>query len=299
MHTNQIYNSYKCQEILAQIPSHQRLNVGHPDGFANWLAGFTDGDGCFWFGITQKGSWDFVFKISQSNYNLKLLGYLKKKLHCGSVISAGKNMSQYCLRHPYLLYFFLIPLIDSSYLLTRSKAWDYLCFKEALSVYWDSFLSIDERNRCLVLIKEKQKKIPETFCPDFFSEKNRVLPKGWVLGFTEAEGSFYLVQKTQMRIVHGIGWSQKFEKELLECLGLTLKIHAKVKKHSKYNQVWILESTASASVEFCIKYFEKKMKGMKAMEIRKWARSYRKNKGNFEKLTKLQSQLRRAKRLDS
>jgi hypothetical protein len=60
---------------------HQRLNVGYSNSdiiFRFWFCGLTDGDGTFWFGKKQNGSWDFCFKISQSGYNSKLLAYIKK-----------------------------------------------------------------------------------------------------------------------------------------------------------------------------------------------------------------------------
>jgi len=56
-------------EKLQHLPSHQRLNVGHPDGFAHWLAGLVDGDGTFFFTQKKNGAWDFCFKVAQSNYN--------------------------------------------------------------------------------------------------------------------------------------------------------------------------------------------------------------------------------------
>lgn len=309
MNTYKKNKTCKRQEILAQLPSLQRLNVGHPDGFVDWLIGLIDGDGCFWFGRNGNKGWIFSLKITQSDYNLKLLAYLKKKLKCGSVTFGGARACQYRLTNPFLLLNYLIPLLDSSSsgFLTQSKAWDFFCFKEALVIYLDSTLSLEERNFRLQLIKEKQQNKPGSFFPDFFLQNiclngqlksPLLLPKGWVLGFTEAEGSFYLKNTTPSRLVHGLGWTQKNEKDLLECLRFTLKINAKVRANSKHSQVWMVESNASASIEYCIIYFEGKMKGMKAIEVRKWARSYRKYKGNYEKLRELQNQIRRAKRLD-
>ena len=53
--------------------------------FYEWLVGVTDGDGTFHFRKTKKGVWSFTFKIGQSNYNLRLLYYIKSKLAVGSV----------------------------------------------------------------------------------------------------------------------------------------------------------------------------------------------------------------------
>lgn len=292
------YNTFNTGHAkeLQSYSFHQRLNVGHPDGFADWLAGFVDGDGTFWFNQNKKGTWDFTFKVTQSNYNLKLLAYLKKKLKSGSITASEKNHSQYRIRHPEILKNFLLPLLENK-LLTRSKRWDYLCMQEALNIYCDFKSSLEERNAQLLKVKHKQKHISENF--QICHKKNTNYPtKGWILGFTEAEGSFYLVQKSDNRLVHGLGWVQKNEYVLLECLKYRFSLKASVKKHGKGNY-WILETTSSKAVEAAILFFEKKLKGIKAMEVRKWARCYRKYKGNSEKLLNYRSMLRQSKKFES
>ena len=318
----QYHNDTKLAQMLQQLPSHQRLNVGHPDKFADWLAGLTDGDGTFWFGQSKKSTWDFCFKIAQSNYNIKLLAYVKKKLCCGSVTAAGQNMSQFRIRNPLLLYYFLIPLFDSTKLLTLSKSWDYVCFKEALHIYVTMSYDINLRNELLTKVMLKRK-LPyvdsignqlnansnaahQEGIQQIAALKNALVhplspdypPTGWVLGFTEAEGSFYLVKKTETRMVHGAGWIHQAEQALLESMRYRFNIRANVKKHVS-GKYWMLDTTAAAAVETLILFFEGKMKGMKAVELRKWARSYRKHKGDFHKLHKLQASLRQAKKFES
>lgn len=297
------YNTRRA-EGLQSYPSHQRLNVGHPDGFAEWLAGIVDGDGTFWFNQSKKGTWDFTFKVAQSDYNLKLLAYLKEKLECGSINASQKNISQYRIHNPQILKDFIMPLFYKqneplliNKLLTRSKRWDFLCIKEALDVYCNPELSIDERNKQLLQIKNKQKQIPETF--EILHPKNaNYPPKGWILGFTEAEGSFYLVTKSETLIVHGFGWTQKDEKILLERIKDSFFLKVKLKKNIN-GFYWILDTTSSKAVEIAIDFFEGNFKGMKAVEISKWARTYRKYKGNYDKLYEYREVLRKSKKLES
>lgn len=293
------------QAKVWQMPSHQRLNVGHPDGFANWLAGLVDGDGCFHFRQNKNGSWDFSFKISQSNYNQKLLAYLKKKLQCGSVTKAGHNCSQFRVRNIKILWEFLIPLFETTEFITDQKTFDYWKFKTALNIYmqWKSNHSFSslERDQRLYEIKSKRWtqgliKAPWKLQKSLGVE--RIPSVGWILGFTEAEGSFYLTKKANTRLVHGAGWIQTNEKELLELMRQRWHIKTKVKLHVK-GQAWVLDTTASKAVETLIVFFEGKLKGMKAIEVRKWARSYRKFKGHYKELEKLQNQLRKAKKLIS
>lgn len=287
-------------EKLQHLPSHQRLNVGHPDGFANWLAGQTDGDGTFYFGQKKNGSWNFTFQICQSNYNLKLLAYLKKKLKCGSITAAGKNQSQYRIRNFILLKYFQIPLFRTTEFLTDTKAYDFQNFQKAVSIYrkWKrNEISQSFRDKALQELKQKRDKV--SFQAPWKRKKNLspdVFPtKGWILGFTEAEGSFYLVKKSPTRIVHGARWIQNSEKRVLEILRIRWKIQAKVKLHVK-KKAWIQETTSSSAVENFLSFFEKKIKGMKAVEMRKWARAYRKHRGNFPALEKLQNEQRQAKK---
>lgn len=281
------------------LPSHQRLNVGHPDGFAHWLAGQVDGNGTFHFRQNRNGSIDFTFKVSQSNYNLKQLAYLKKKLKCGSITPAGKNQSQYRIRDPVILYFFLIPLFETTEFMTDKKSFDYLQFKKALKVYieWQQgVFSKDIRDSLLSSLKNTSRSSNYSAPWKNYRNSPKTVPnKGWIQGFTEAEGSFYLVKKSQTRIVHGAGWIQNHEKQLLENLRERWNIKRKVKLH-KNKKAWLLDTTARSAVEVLINFFENQMKGIKAVEVRKWARSFRKHRGNYRKLEKLQREIRKAKK---
>jgi hypothetical protein len=79
---------------------HQRLNVEHPSSswFCQWLVGVTDGDGTFSIS-KQNNSWNLVFKISQSSYNLRLLYYIKRMLGVGHVtVEKSSDMASFRIR---------------------------------------------------------------------------------------------------------------------------------------------------------------------------------------------------------
>jgi hypothetical protein len=288
---------------LRQMPSLQRLNIGHPDSFMDWFCGLIDGDGNFYFTQSQKGTWIFALKISQSNYNLKLLTYLKKKLKCGSVKKAGDKASQYYVKNPELLYYELLPMFSAHPFLTRKKAWQFCIFQQALEVYIQGKtgqLSRGERDLRLKDLLQQSKQIPAHFILSHPLNDPSYPPLGWVLGFTEAEGSFYLNLKKKECLVHVVSWAQKDEKELLEALCFKFKIQAKVVECTKKGFSWYKLSTASVhTIENLIPLFENKIKGIKAVEVRKWARSFRKYRGNFKALSKLQTVLREAKKHSS
>ena len=114
--------------------------------------------------------------------------------------------------------------------------------------------------------------------------------KSWLIGFTEAEGSFYLVNKSQTRIVHAFEINQKLDEIVLICIKYLLHISTQVK--FKKEGYYSLSTTNSRAIENIILYFKDTMKGLKSAEYRIWARSYLKNKGNFTELNKIRTQIR-------
>lgn len=117
------------------------------------------------------------------------------------------------------------------------------------------------------------------------------MSKSWLIGFIEAEGSFYLTTKDSNRIVHGFGLTQKLDKIVLEAIGNILHIKNPVRYKELYNH-YILDTTNSRAIENIIHFFKNTMKGMKSVEYRIWARSYKKNKGDFHKLYKIREIVR-------
>jgi hypothetical protein len=118
------------------------------------------------------------------------------------------------------------------------------------------------------------------------------MSKPWLVGFIEAEGSFYLVSKDSVRITHAFGLTQKLDRILLESIKLILHIPTSVKFKSKHNY-YILDTTNSRAIENIIDYFKDTMKGVKSLEYKIWARSYVKYKGNYEKLSDIRKTIRK------
>lgn len=122
------------------------------------------------------------------------------------------------------------------------------------------------------------------------NEANIVMSKIWLIGFTEAEGSFYLVNKSKYRIVHGFEITQKLDLIVLSAIGYILGINTRSKK--TYHTV---VTTNSRSIENIIKYYNNTMKGMKSFEFRVWARCYIKHKGDFNKINEIRNKIRNRK----
>jgi hypothetical protein len=83
------------------------------------------------------------------------------------------------------------------------------------------------------------------------------------VGFTEAEGSYYLVSKESTRIVHAFEITQKLDLIVLQAIASILGIRLG-KKKTHYTVV----TTNSRSISNIIEYYSNTMKGIKAVEFR-------------------------------
>lgn len=261
-------NAWDC----SQKQSHQRLNVEDPDKiwFEQWLVGVTDGDGSFSI-IRQGNKFNLVFKIGQSSYNLRLLYYIKKQLKAGSVYVEGDN-GHYRIRDRKIINQVIFPIFDKYPLLT-TKYFNYIKFKDAYQILENQELRLEEKITRLegILISKPSdtyispawKKLPVSNS----QQAKEVITKPWLVGFVEAEGSFYLTSKDKARIVHGFGISQKLDRVVLEAIKQVLRISTKV-RYKELHNYYLLDTTNSRAIENIIDYFSNTMKGMKAVEYK-------------------------------
>lgn len=298
------------------VTAHQRLNKEHPntslqiydhsksvnkskfneniDNFHQWLVGFTDGDGSFTIYRAKEGKWILFFKIGQSSYNLRVLNFIKKKLGVGSVNLQSNSNGDFRIRDRKSIGSVIIPIFDKYPLLT-SKYYEYQKFRKAYHILNNPNLSTKEKDNLLLDLKSQT--VSEGYISPGWEKVNYmvnntyeaklVISKYWLVGFTEAEGSFYLVTKESTRIVHAWELTQKLDLIVLQAIAHILGIGLSKKK--TYNSVVTTNSRAIANI---IEYFSNTMKGIKAVEYRIWARSFIKHKGNFEKLNKIRENVR-------
>ena len=275
--------------------------------FEQWLVGVTDGDGTFHFSESKPQSWVLYFKISQSTYNLRMLYHIKSMLGVGQVSAASQpnGDAEFLIRDTKKIVQHIIPIFDKYPLLT-SKYYNYDLFKQVAIIKTNSSLSTAQKH---ILISELKSKVrPDNYISPAWSivnnnvtcltEAQTVMSKSWLVGFTETEGSFYLVTKSIGRIVHAFEITQKLDKIVLDAISYLLDITV-VKKKTYYT----VGTTNAKRVANIILYFHNTMKGMKALEYRIWSRSFNKIKAGsarFDYLTKVRNQMRniRSIRLD-
>ena len=111
-----------------------------------------------------------------------------------------------------------------------------------------------------------------------------VMSKSWLIGFTEVQGSFFLVNKDPQQLVHAFEFTQKLDVIVVEAIAQILQVNI---IHNK--TYFSVVATGSQKIQYIIKYYFKKMKGMKALEYRIWARSFTKKKKDFEYLSHIKN----------
>ena len=290
------YSSY-AKNNKSSLSVNKTTLLENKELFSQWLVGFTDGDGTFSI-ARQNGTWSLIFKLGQSTYNLRLLHYVKNKLGVGSIyVEKNGNMAHFRIRDRKVLESVIFPIFDKYSLLT-SKQFNYLKFKEAFAILSNPTLSKSEKDTLVSNIVNRE--LPVDYISPIWSAVDNkisdhasaslVMSKAWLIGFTEAESSFYLVSKTSTRLVHAFEITQKLDEIVLNSIRRLLGISTQVKfKKAGY---FSLSTTNSRAIENIIKYFHNTMKGMKSFEFRVWARSYVKHKGNFIKLNEIRNKIR-------
>jgi hypothetical protein len=89
------------------------------------------------------------------------------------------------------------------------------------------------------------------------------MTKSWLIGFTEAEGSFYLYKKDKYRISHAFEITQILDKIVLESVSYLLDLKILTKK--TYNSAYAENLQIISNI---IPFYHNTFKGMKALEYR-------------------------------
>lgn len=269
------------------------------NNFNNWLVGFTDGDGSFYFAKTSRGTWTFAFQIAQSTYNLRVLYFIKSQIKLGSInIHEKTQMAVFRIRNKAHLLEHVIPIFEKHLLLT-SKYFKFKCFKKALMIHESPELSKEKKDILIARLKMESSRTSQVYrspvwknynsplCSKHIQDIRKILSKSWLVGFIEAEGSFYIVKKDAKRLAHAFELTQVLDCIVLEAIAVIFDL--KVTQKKTYNTI---VTTNSSKIQMIAAYFFKTMKGMKAIEYRIWARSFAKKRGNFEALFNIREQMR-------
>lgn len=271
-----IINNYVC---VNSLKTNKAL-------FNEWLVGFVDGHGTF--SITQNkhnNSWQFTFKISLHAKDKLLLYLIKDKLGCGSVCFAGQNNWQYKVRNRNHLLRVIVPIFLQYPLFTR-KTYHFNLFYQALRHDFSCAFLKSIWNDEILLSNALHDQIQQI--------KQRKPSKAWLVGFIEAEGSFYVAQRhtpsTNFPIgkyCHGFRLSQKCDWYVVlfiqDLLGLTAS----------------LNTTNRRSIHNIVQYFDNTLLGSKHLEFVLWSKAFlnENKRTDMLEMKKLQNKLRSLRNL--
>ena len=210
----------------------------------NYITGFTDGEGCFFIGISPDSKYKTgyrvkaIFQIGLHEKDFALLEQINLFFGVGKVTKLGAESIQYRVSGLDDLNI-IINHFDNYPLLTRKQS-DYLLFKEVINLMKEGkHLTLDGLNR-IISIKTtlNSGEISDTLSLAFPDLKPALRPEikntkiqdfNWLAGFTDAEGCFFIALKKSPGSKLGETVWLRFilsqhskDKELLESLISTL-----------------------------------------------------------------------------
>lgn len=273
---------------------HQRLNKEYLNKnnkiwFEQWLVGMTDGDGCF-FISRQKNSWNLVYKIALSRYNLRALFYIKKQLGAGSISKDGSK-GQFVIRDRKVLGKIIIPIFDKYSLLTH-KYYYYILAKKVLCILDNEKLTTELKNAEIEkTLKNKLARgyvspaISHLTASSSYEEIKSTISNVWLVGFTEALGKFSVSADTGRYYTKFTLALLDLDRLLLQLIKRLLHIPNFVNVTSKNSCV--ITTSHSRAILNIIKLFTDKYIGMKSLEFKLWSKANYYKYSNTGKVSKI------------
>jgi hypothetical protein len=272
--------------------------------------------------LTEKAlrsKWVLGLKIALSSYNYRALATIKTQLGIGTIgFDSSSNMLQYRIRNRAHLSSHIFPIFDR-FPMISAKHFDFLRVKEAYKVLENDLLDSNQKEAQLVQIYQLRKSQDPKSLPPVWEKalgKNRIkelkedqfsslrydeacklITPCWLSGFSEADGSFYIVCKDRynQRFCHGYGITQKNSPFVLKAIRARLRIKQKIKHRvipKSSSSFWSLDTTNNRVIQSISKLLCGKIRGMKAVEFRIWQNALN-HKGDSERLAKIQAQMRK------
>jgi LAGLIDADG endonuclease len=264
----------------------QRLNTKD----IQWLIGFTDGDGCLTMYKEKKylNNWRYEYTIGLGIKDIRLLYKIKKILGCG-VIKKYNNVAIFTVKKIKHLIYKIIPIFDKYPLLIDKKRLIYLNFRNSL-LHKALISKRNITNKDIIFIKQLLDNIPSNLynisIEDLFKNIDNNFFENWIVGFTEAEGSFYFVKKNksiltldnisqpQIPLRAEFRLSQNNNFFLLNKIKEKLKLSRKVSLHTNNSNHYFLVAASSLSIQNVIDFYTNpyliKFKGQKYLQFLLW-----------------------------
>jgi hypothetical protein len=171
----------------------QRLNAKD----IQWFVGFTDGDGCLSVYKEKKypDNLRHEYSIGLEIADIKLLYKLKSFLGCGTVRKYN-NVAIFRIKKIQHILYIILPIFDQYPLLTENKRDSYLNFRNSFlsKVINSKRATIEDKNFAEILLSNAPYNFYKLPIKDLLLKLDGDYFDNWLVGFTEAEGSFYFIK---------------------------------------------------------------------------------------------------------
>ena len=265
----QIVKMFCSQAQSAGLLSNsQRLNAKD----LIWLVGFVEGDGSF--SVSRNGKYvKYTFSIELSIEDIALLYKVKNLLgNVGGSITQrtrkGITTARFKIEAKEQLKSVILPIFET-YPMLITKHYDFLFFKECLLKNITYSKDIPYYERPAVIRFDSVDSLLKT---SYFDT--------WLVGFLEAEGSFYFFAATgETNMTAGFNVSQTAEKQIIEAIRQRLSISSNVFYKAEENS-YSIATTSKHGVQNVINFLDKapvQFKGLKKATYLAFLRHLRQN----------------------
>lgn len=248
-----------------------------------WLAGFTDGDGCLSVYKEKKypDNLRHEFSIGLEIADIRLLYKIKSLLDCGTVRKYN-NVAVFKIKKIHHILYIILPIFDKYPLLTEKKRSSYLNFRNTFlsKVLNSKRATTEDKNYCGDLLKNTPDNLYKLPINDLLLNLSREDPEyfdNWIVGFTEAEGSFYFVKdpnNSQSNLRAEFRLSQNDNILLLNQIRNRLNLKREVSLTTNSKNHYYIIATSIQTLKNVIKFFSNpfrvKLKGKKNLNYLLW-----------------------------
>jgi hypothetical protein len=270
--------NFTVSSLLIQKAS-QRLNAKD----IQWFVGFSDGDGCLSVYKEKKyaNNWRHEYTIGLEIADIRLLYKIKSFLGCGTVRKYN-NVAIFRIKKVHHILYILIPIFDKYPLLTEKKRYSYLNFRKTFlyKVLNSKRATIEDKNYCENLLQKNPENLYRLPLDDLLinlkSECNGYFDN-WIVGFTEAEGSFYFIKdpsNSQSNLRAEFRISQNDNLLLLNHIRNRLNIKREVALATNSKNHYYIIATSIQTIKNVIVFFSNpslvQLKGKKHLNFTIW-----------------------------
>jgi hypothetical protein len=263
--------------------TNQTYNYNPNLNFNEWLAGFADGDSDFVVTLRKASNninYNTIheFRVTQSLYNLKCLIFIKDQLGCGQIRPihpSGKIDKKFA--NKYIIDWVYRYSVQDKRNINDKIINAFQIFPLLTSKYFNFNLFVKmfyEKDPTLL----RQYKDFFTLMPNDYKASSNIKPTlSWIVGFIEAEGSFF-IKYDNGKFIHEFSISHTTDIFILEFIGEFFGITTEItsfKNDKSNNKSAKLRTNSFIAINNIINKLDNLLVGSKAFELKIWSDSFK------------------------